>query len=140
MDDGRDRDGGHGSEHLHDPMTGQHLAFLETGRDTGGRRLRVRVRLDRGGRVPMHLHLRQHETVTVEDGELDLRLGRALRRLHPGDRAVVPPRRLHRMGNAADGESRFLLDVEPARRTETLMRAMFRAANLAARLSPRRPR
>ncbi len=51
--------------HLHDPLTGQHLTFLQTGRDTAGELLQLEVLLDSGGWVPRHAHVRQDERVEV---------------------------------------------------------------------------
>jgi quercetin dioxygenase-like cupin family protein len=60
---------------LHDPLTGQHLQFPKTGKQTGGRLLEAEVLLDPGGHVPRHLHLRQDERVQVLEGSLSIRLG-----------------------------------------------------------------
>jgi hypothetical protein len=39
------------SEHLHDALTGQHLTFVRTAKDTEGALLQLEVRLDPGGWV-----------------------------------------------------------------------------------------
>src|SRR3990172_1866892 len=56
--------------HIDDRITGQHLTFMKTGAETGGDLLQVDVRLDAGGRVPRHAHLRQDERVEVISGSL----------------------------------------------------------------------
>lgn len=113
-------------EHLHDVLTGQHLTFLQTGEDTGGELLQVQVRLDPGGWVPRHVHARQNEHVEVLAGSVAVRVSGKDRTLAVGESADVPRRKVHVLHNAGEGEARFLLEVRPARRMETAMRALFR--------------
>jgi len=123
---------------LHDPLTGQYLRFLKTGKQTGGQLLEVEVVLDPRGRVPRHLHLRQDERVEVVEGALSIQLGGEQRRLTSGESAEVPRRTLHRVRNAQEGRTRFLLQVRPARRMEAAMRTSFAVAGVLGRLR-RRP-
>ena len=124
-------------EVLHDPFTGQHLEFRQTGKQTAGQLLEAEVLLDPGGRVPRHLHLRQDERVEVLEGTLSIRLGGEQRRLTQGQSIEVPRRTLHRVANADAGRSRFLLQVRPARRMEAAMRIVFAVAGVLVHL--RRP-
>ena len=110
---------------LHDALTGQHLVFLKTRRDTDGAALQVEVRLDAGGRVPRHVHVRQDERITVLDGTLVATIGWAEHTLHPGATLDVPRRAVHVVRNGGDAEARFLLDVSPARRMQGAMQAVF---------------
>lgn len=126
--------------HVHDAWTGQHLNFLETGADTEGAVLRVEVRLDPGGHVPRHAHLRVRERVEMLEGAVDVRIGRRSLRLEPGDALDVPKGKLHRMANPGAGPARFLMEVRPARRTETMMRLMFGVSSMLARLVRRKER
>lgn len=123
------------AEHLHDAFTGQHLTFVQTGRETGGRLLQLEVRLDPGGWVPLHAHLRQDEHVEVLAGTLTMRVGKTDRRLEVGDAADVPRRKVHVVRNAGVGEARFRLEVRPARRMQGAMRALFGAMRLLAPLA-----
>jgi quercetin dioxygenase-like cupin family protein len=122
---------------LHDPLTGQHLQFRKTGKQTGGQLLEVEVLLDPGGRVPRHLHLRQDERVEVLEGSLSIQLGGQHRGLTTGESVEVPRRTLHRVSNTHQGHTRFLLQVRPARRMETAMRAVFAVAGVLGRLRHR---
>jgi len=122
---------------LHDPLTGQHLRFLKTGNQTGGQLLEVEVLLDARGRVPRHLHLRQDERVEVLEGALSIRLGGQQRRLANGESLEVPRRTLHRVRNAHERRTRFLLQVRPARRMEVAMRTIFAVAGMLGRLRHR---
>lgn len=129
-------------EHLHDAATGQHLTFLQTRRDTGGELLQLEVRLEPGGRVPRHAHVRQDERVAVIDGSIIVRVGRVERKLHAGDTADVPRRSLHHVRNNGECDARFILEVRPARRMQGAMRALFAASHTASALRtlPRRLR
>ncbi len=108
-----------------DPLTGQRLSFLEIATDTDGRSLRAEVRLEPGGFVPRHLHLRQDERIEILDGSIRYRTRGEDRIMGPGDSAAVPRRRIHRVANAGLGEAIFVLDVRPARHIEQTMRSMF---------------
>ena len=127
-------------EHLHDAATGQHLTFLQTRRDTGGRLLQLEVRLEPGGRVPRHLHVRQDERVSVVEGSITVTVGRLRRTLHVGESADVPRRSLHLVSNDGEHDARFLLEVRPARRMQGAMRALFAASGARSALGslPRR--
>ena len=110
---------------IQDPVTGQHLTFLETAADTDGRSLRAEVRLEPGGFVPRHLHIRQDERLEVVAGSVRFRTRGEDRVLGPGDTSMISRRRFHRVSNAGPGEARFTLDVQPARHIEETMRSMF---------------
>jgi quercetin dioxygenase-like cupin family protein len=60
---------------LHDSLTGQHLQFRKTGKQTGRQLLEAEVLLDQSGHVPRHLHLRHDERVEVLEGALSIQLG-----------------------------------------------------------------
>src|SRR5207244_7635149 len=106
-----------------DPLTGQRLTFLETAADTEGRSLRAEVRLEPGGFVPRHLHLRQDEQLEVLAGSVRFRTRGADRVLGPGASARVTRRHLHAVATAGPGEARFVIEVRPARHIEQLMRS-----------------
>jgi quercetin dioxygenase-like cupin family protein len=110
---------------IQDPLTGQHLTFLETAADTEGTSLRAEVRLEPGGFVPRHLHIRQDERLEVLAGAVRFRSRGEDRVLGPGDTSVITRRHIHRVANAGPGEARFVLEVHPARHIEHTMRSMF---------------
>jgi mannose-6-phosphate isomerase-like protein (cupin superfamily) len=112
-------------DHLHDVLTGQHVTILQTSRDTDGKLLQLEVRLDPGGWVPLHVHVRQDERVEVLEGSLTVRVAGKEQLLGVGDSADVPRRRMHTVRNAGDRDVRFLMEARPARHLEEAMRAMF---------------
>ncbi len=126
-------------EHLHDAVTGQHLTFSQTGRDTEGALLRIEVRLEPGGWVPRHAHLRQDERVEVLAGTLTVKVGRSERTLGVGDSSEVARRRVHVVRNAGSNDARFTLEVRPARRMQGAMRALFFVMRLARPLVRKPP-
>ena len=115
---------------IDDPFTGQRLNFLEIAGETDGRSLRAEVRLEPGGFVPRHLHLRQDERIEILSGSIRYRTAGEDRIMGPGDSAEVPRRRIHRVTNAGSGEAIFVLDVRPARHIEQTMRSMFAIGRL----------
>ena len=115
---------------IDDPFTGQRLSFLEIAGETDGRSLRAEVRLEPGGFVPRHLHLRQDERIEIVAGSIRYRTRGVDRIMGPGESAAVPRRRFHRVVNAGPGEAIFVLDVRPARHIEQTMRSMFAVGRL----------
>ena len=122
---------------ISDPLTGQHLKFVQRAADTGGEFLHVEVRLSPGGYVPRHAHLRQDERVTVLSGEVAVKVGRREQVLHRGESAEVGRRHLHRVWNAGPVDARFLLDVRPARRMEGAIRTVVRVTGWVNALTRR---
>ena len=118
---------------LHDPFTGQHLQFHKT----GGQLLEAEVLLDPSGHVPCHLHLRQDERVEVLEGSLSIQLGGQQHHLRKGEGVQVPRCTRHRVSNTHQGHTRFLLQVRPARRMQSAMRAVFAVAGVLGRLRHR---
>ena len=94
--------------------------------------------LDPGGSVPLHAHLRQDERVEVLEGCVTVRVGRRERTLAAGESVDVPRRKMHVVRNADVSASRFLLEVRPARRMQTAMRATFVAMRPLQPLARRR--
>ena len=115
---------------IQNPLTGEHLTFLETAAETEGRSLRAEVRIEPGGFVPRHLHLRQDEHLEVLAGSVRFRSRGEDRVLAAGDTAVTTRRRFHRVANAGAGEAVFVLEVLPARHIEQTMRSMFAIGRL----------
>lgn len=115
---------------INDPFTGQRLSFLEIAGETDGRSLRAEVRLEPGGFVPRHLHLRQDERIEIVAGSIRYRTRHVDRIMGPGDSTAVPRRRVHRVANAGSGEAVFVLEVRPARHIEQTMRSMFAVGRL----------
>jgi hypothetical protein len=102
---------------LHDPLTGQHLQFRKTGKQTGGQLLEAEVLLDPGGHVPPPSAPAPRRAGGGSGGIAQHPAWRRAPRLTKGESVEVPRRRiLHRVPNTHQGHTRFLLQVRPARR------------------------
>ena len=111
---------------IKNPVTGETLTFLAASCDTGGEYVLVECTVEPDGFVASaHLHPRQTETFTVVEGKLGLRAGREIRRLQPGDTAIVEPGTPHRFWNAGGERAVFRCDVRPALQFESLLETMF---------------
>jgi quercetin dioxygenase-like cupin family protein len=64
--------------------------------------------------IPMHVHPRQEERITVVRGSLRSRSGKLDRVLEPGDVVISPPGEEHTIGPATDEEVEVLAQLSPA--------------------------
>ena len=116
-------------DRLENPVTGEVLVFHRTSEETGGESLLVETIVRPGGFVAAaHLHPYQRERFEVLEGLLGLRVGEQEFIAKPGDVALVPPGTPHRFWNAGEGEARFLCEIRPALRFESLIGTMFTLA------------
>jgi quercetin dioxygenase-like cupin family protein len=114
---------------LENPVTGEVLIFHRTSAASGGDAVLVETIVQPDGFVAVaHVHPHQTERFEVTAGLLGLRVGDDEILAEPGDVAVVPPGTPHRFWNAADEETRFLCEVRPALRFESLIETMFTLA------------
>jgi mannose-6-phosphate isomerase-like protein (cupin superfamily) len=67
-----------------------------------------------GGHIGTHLHPRQTECWMVEEGRLEVRLGRRRQTLGPGEDAVVAPGVRHSVRNTGPGLVRARFTATPA--------------------------
>ena len=118
-------------DRLENPVTGEVLVFHRTSEQTNGESVLVETIVRPGGFVAAaHVHPYQSERFEVLEGLLGLRLGEQELIAKPGNVALVPPGTPHRFWNAGKGEARFVCEVRPALRFESLIETMF---TLAAR-------
>jgi quercetin dioxygenase-like cupin family protein len=116
-------------DRLENPVTGEVLVFHATAAQTGGELVRVETIVQPDGFVAAaHVHPAQTERFEVLDGTVGFRLGRKSVVAGPGDVAFVPAGTPHRFWNAGPGEARFLCEIRPALRFESLIETMFTLA------------
>lgn len=116
-------------DRLENPVTGEVLIFRETAAQTGGERVRLETIVQPDGFVAAaHVHPGQTERFEVLTGTVGFRVGRKTVLAGPGDVLVVPPGTPHRFWNAGAGEARFLCEIRPALRFESLIETMFTLA------------
>jgi quercetin dioxygenase-like cupin family protein len=84
---------------------GELLTFLGVRRDADGRRLlEVENRVQPRSGPPMHAHLLQEESLTVEEGRMGYRVAGAPDRFAgQGETITFAPGQMHRFWNAGDG-------------------------------------
>jgi quercetin dioxygenase-like cupin family protein len=114
---------------IHNPATGERITFRRTSADTNGEAVVFECTVKPDGFVAAaHVHPSQTERFNVIDGTLGLKVGKEKRTLARGDVAVVDPGTPHRFWNAGDNDVRFVCEVRPARRFESLLETMFALA------------
>jgi quercetin dioxygenase-like cupin family protein len=119
----------HLGDRLENPVTGEVLIFHRTSEETGGESLLVETIVrPRGFVAAAHVHPYQTERFEVLEGLLGLRVGEQELLAKRGDVALVPPGAPHRFWNAGEGAARFLCEMRPALRFESLIETMFTLA------------
>jgi quercetin dioxygenase-like cupin family protein len=119
----------HKGDRLENPVTGEVLVFHRTADETDGESVLVETIVrPRGFVAAAHVHPHQTERFEVLEGSLGLRIGEREIVAGPGDVAVVAPGTPHRFWNAGESEARFLCEVRPALRFESLIETMFTLA------------
>jgi quercetin dioxygenase-like cupin family protein len=116
-------------DRLENPVTGEVLIFHRTSEETDGETVLFETIVRPHGFVAAaHVHPLQTERFEVVAGLLGLRVGDKEILARPGDVATVAPGTPHRFWNAGEGEARFLCEVTPALRFESLIETMFTLA------------
>ena len=125
-----------GADMIENPLSGERLTFLATGRETYGAYTRVRFLIPPHGKgTPAHFHTILSERFEVVSGWLNVIAGEAADGsdshlvLGPGESASVPPYTVHRFWNATDKDTVFEAEVRPAGGFEFFMRASFGLAH-----------
>ena len=119
----------HAGDRLENPVTGEVLIFRRTAAETGGESILLETIVSPDGFVAAaHVHPHQSERFEVLEGLVGLRLGEEEIVAEPGAAVTVPPGTPHRFWNAGEQEARFLCEVRPALRFESLIETMFALA------------
>jgi quercetin dioxygenase-like cupin family protein len=119
----------HKGDRLENPVTGEVLVFHRTSRETNGASVLVETIVRPHGFVAAaHVHPLQTERFEVLEGTLGLKIGDKESLARPGDVAVVAPGTPHHFWNAGEDEARFVCEVRPALRFESLIETMFTLA------------
>jgi len=112
---------------VENPRRLERVLLLETGVETRGRRLALRVTAEPNGvSTPVHLHPRQRETFHVTSGRLTYAKGTSERRTaSSGETVVIEPGTPHSWWN--DGPATLEMDgsLEPAGRFQVFMETVY---------------
>ena len=79
--------------------TGEKVTYLETSSETGGARSTFHMVATPGGGVPVHQHADHDELIEVIEGEIEVILNGAKRRLGPGESVLIERGVTHRWCN-----------------------------------------
>jgi quercetin dioxygenase-like cupin family protein len=101
------------------PVTGQQIRFLQTSNDTEGSLLEMESCYAPHSAEPMpHYHPKQHETFTVLEGSIQVRMNNKVITLHTGEQLEIPAHTIHSVWNAGEVKATINWKVEPALITE----------------------
>lgn len=115
---------------IYNTVTGEALTFLQTAKDTNGEKLVFDLLLNPGSTVPMkHVHTMQDEIFEIVSGEVNIEVGKELKHLKAGDKAVMPKNIPHRWWNESSEEARLTVTFIPAHNTEDFFIQMFALAS-----------
>lgn len=107
---------------------GERLTFLGRDQGPGGERLEVENSVEPGGGPPMHIHHRQEEALTVEQGRIGYqRAGEPQRFAERGETVVFGPGEAHRFWNAGDETLRCTGYIQPADNVEYFLTELYRS-------------
>jgi quercetin dioxygenase-like cupin family protein len=112
--------------HTIDNGAGERLTFVRRVPDAGGDRLEVEnvVKPDSG--PPMHVHHRQEEALTVQEGRIGYqREGEPERFAGPGETVVLKPGEVHKFWNAGEEDLRCTGYARPADNLEYFLGAIY---------------
>lgn len=115
---------------IHNPVTGDTIAFLASPLAGEGEMLRFRCTLPpQGAGAPLHVHDTMTETFAVEDGVLEIDLGGGITRLiGPGEAIAIAPGTPHGFRNPVDAPVTFVTTADPGEGLETFLRGMYALA------------
>lgn len=107
---------------ISNPATKQHILFLQTSKDTGGRLLEMESIYEPFSKEPpMHYHPHQEEYLTVIKGELTVRLSDSIRILKQGETLHVNKNMAHSVWNNSPNDTIINWQVLPALNTENML-------------------
>ena len=99
---------------IYNPIQKDTVTFLKTHEDTRGEYTLVEVELADGGGVGLHYHKNYSEKFECLEGEVEVRLGKQMHRLHPGQSAIADPHTNHLFRNRSGRSCRFKVELRPA--------------------------
>ena len=115
---------------IHNPVTGDHIAFLASPMSGDGAMLRFRCTLPpHGPGAPLHVHDTMTETFAVEEGVLEIDLGKGeTLLLTPGEHIAIAPGTPHGFRNPGDAPVVFVTTADPGDGLEAFLRGMYALA------------
>jgi quercetin dioxygenase-like cupin family protein len=100
---------------LEDKETGNLYEFLETGADTVGERVTIKITVKKPGKfVPDHIHLLQNETFKVIDGILTCYVKGEKKLVQKGEHMILNKGVPHNHFSESNEQVEYIQTVEPA--------------------------
>lgn len=101
---------------IFNPIQKDTVVFLKTSTDTNGEYTLVEVELADGGGVGLHYHKTYSEAFECVEGEVQVKLGKTISVLRPGDGATANPYINHLFRNRSGRPCKFRVELRPASR------------------------
>jgi quercetin dioxygenase-like cupin family protein len=101
---------------IYNPIQKDQVIFLETSADNNGARTLVEVELADGGGVGLHYHKTYTEEFTCVEGQVEVQLGKKIRRLNAGEAAIATTNVNHLFRNRSGKPCKFRVELRPASR------------------------
>jgi quercetin dioxygenase-like cupin family protein len=115
---------------ISNPVTGQEIRFIKTGKDTNGQLLEMKtIYTSKSVEPPLHYHPKQAEDFKVLKGSLSVRINGEVKMLKEGDHLHIPPNTVHAMWNPSESTCVVNWQVRPALQTEFLLETGMGLAN-----------
>ncbi len=101
---------------IYNPIQKDQVTFFKTHADTNGECTLVEVELADGGGVGLHYHKTYSEKFDCLEGEVQVKLGKKLYTLRPGESATADPHIHHLFRNRSGKPCKFRVELRPASR------------------------
>lgn len=95
------------------PINGEFTTILQSSEDTAGAFSQLEVKLNAGGKNPLHFHYNFTEEFEAVEGILHLEANGSKIQLQPGEKLSVSPRTAHRFYNPGDENIIFRVKLFP---------------------------
>lgn len=116
---------------IQNKITGEKITWLETDRDTGGKKLVFLFEVAPKGKLAVrHFHPNQTETFKIIQGKFTVEVAGEVKVLSPGNELTIPKNVPHFWQNESDTEAtEMLVTFEPALNTQTFLEQFFGLCN-----------
>jgi quercetin dioxygenase-like cupin family protein len=101
---------------IYNPLQKDQVIFLKTHAETNGEYTLVEVELADGGGVGLHYHKTYSEKFDCIEGELQVKLGKKIHTLRPGEHATAERSVSHFFRNRSGRPCKFRVELRPASR------------------------
>lgn len=114
----------------HNPVNGEFTVILESSEETKGAYSLLEVKLNAGGKNPLHYHLNFTEEFEAVEGLLHLESNGERIQLQPGEKLAVPPGTMHLFSNPSKESIVFRVRLYPGQPGfENFIKAAFGLIN-----------